>query len=296
MAEAELGQPFPLRMILDEAVKLGRRHFRVMYLPVALPLACVTGLLPLIQGRWMRHMMSGGQPPDLAAFSGDMVLFVAGMLVFATVSVLGHLAMTVAAVDAVAGRAVSMVRAWTALLKLRALGTLVLNWLAVLLGSCLCCVPGLYVILLQTLLVPVMVEEGRFGTAALARSAELTRYNPRLNLGDDPRLHVFLLLFVGILLNYAVGFVTQLPAMLVQQLVMFRQISSGRKMDPAELMASLTWIQVPSGVLGALGQVAVQLYVSFGIALLFFEVRRRKEGADLEAAIDGLGARSEGSS
>lgn len=287
----ELGQPLPLRMILDEAVKRGRRHFREMYLPVALPLACVTGLVPLMQARWMRHMISGR--PDFSSFSGDMVLFVVGMLIFATVSVLGHLAMTVAAVDAVAGRVVSMGRAWTALLNLRALGTLVLNWLAVLLGSCLCCLPGLYVILLQTLLVPVMVEEGRFGIAALTRSADLARYNPRRTLGDDPRLHVFLILFVGFLLNYAVGFVTQLPAMVIQQVTMFRQVSSGRRTDPGELMASLTWIQVPAGALGALGQVAVQLYVSFGIALLFFEVRHRKEGADLEAAIESLAVRPE---
>jgi hypothetical protein len=288
----KLGQPLSLRMILDEAARLGRRHFREMYLPVALPVACVQGLMPLTQARWMRHMVSG-RPPDFGAFLPDLALFILGALLVMSVTVIGYLALTVGAVDAVAGRALSMRRAWTALLNPRALGTMALNWLAVLLGTCLCCVPGIYVVLLLTLLVPVIVEEGRFGTAALARSAELTRYNPRRVFREDPAGHVFLILFVGFLLNYAVGFVTQLPAMVVQQVLMFRQVSSGHRIDPGEVMASLTWIQVPSAVLNAFGQVAVQIYVSFGIALLFFELRRRKEGADLEAAIESLAVRPE---
>jgi hypothetical protein len=37
-----------------------------------------------------------------------------------------------------------------------------------------------------------------------------------------------------------------------------------------------------------LAQVAVQLYVCFGLVLHYFDVRNRKEGGDLEAAIAGL--------
>jgi hypothetical protein len=278
-------------MTLDEAVRRGRRHFRQVFLPVALPLGFVAGLVPLMQVRWMRGFMRAGPPADVNAFFGEFALFMGGILLFAGVTVLGHTAFLVAAVDAVAGRAVSMGRAWTAMLDPRAFGTLVLNWLAVMLGCCLCLLPGLYVVLLQAMLIPVIVEERRFGPGALARSAELTRYNPRRTLAADPRLQVFLVLFVGFLLNYAVGFAIQLPAMVVQQVMMFRGISAGREMDPVDLMAGLAWIQVPTGVLAAMGQAAVQIYVSFGLALLFFDLKRRKEGADLEAAIEGLAAR-----
>jgi hypothetical protein len=289
---APLAEPLPLRMILDEAVKRGRRHFREMYLPVALPIAAFSALVPLMQVRWMRHVM--GRPPDFSTLPTDIALLGTGLLLVVGGTVLGHLALGVAAVDAAAGRPISMRRAWTALLRPRALGTLALNWLAVALGTCLCCLPGIYAILLLTLVVPVMVEEGLFGTSAMARSTDLACYNPRKTLGDDPRLHVFLILFVGFLLDYAVNFVTQLPAVVVQQVLMFRAISSGQRVDPAELVGRLTWIQIPSALLGSLGRVAVQVYVSFGVALLFFEVRHRKEGADLESAIDSLGAPPEG--
>ena len=64
-----------------------------------------------------------------------------------------------------------------------------------------------------------------------------------------------------------------------------------RRFAIGNLMAGLTWVQVPTGALAAMAQAAVQLYVSFGLVLLFFDTRRRKEGSDLESAIEGLAAR-----
>ncbi|MDY7096095.1 MAG: hypothetical protein SX243_24235, partial [Acidobacteriota bacterium] len=41
---------------------------------------------------------------------------------------------------------------------------------------------------------------------------------------------------------------------------------------------------------GALGNAAVQLYTFIAITLLYFDCRRRREGEDLDQALDQLGA------
>jgi hypothetical protein len=290
MTELPVLQPaLPLRLILDEAAKRGRRHFREMYLPVALPLAFAAGLMPLAQARWMQLLMPGhGSSPNPAGVIVGFSFLLAAAFAIVVVSVLANTALQVAAVDVLAGRRLSMAHAWTAMLRPRALWTLFVTSMLVGLGCMLCVLPGLYAALLLSLTVPVMVEEGRFGGAALSRSSELARYNPGGRLGSDPRFQAFVILFVGILLNYAVGILISLPMIVIQQLVLFRGATSGHRMDPSELMASMTWLSIPTGVLGALARTVVQLYLSFALALLLFEVRRRKEGEDLVAAIEQI--------
>jgi hypothetical protein len=182
--------------------------------------------------------------------------------------------------------------AWRAMFRLRAVGTLTLMWLAFFLGLIFCVLPGLYAGIVFGLTIPVMVEERLFGVSALARSSELLRHNPRRDVGDDPRLKLFVLSLVGVLLAYALSVVVQAPFLVAQQVLLFRGIAAGQRADPNALAAQMYWLQVPTAILGALAQVATQLYVSFGVALLFFDIKGRKEGADLEAALDELTRRS----
>ncbi len=67
---------------------------------------------------------------------------------------------------------------------------------------------------------------------------------------------------------------------------MLRHVSAGAGGGPN--LTPLLWLQVPAQVLGSMSRVAVSLYVSFAIVLLFLDVRRRREGGDLEAALDAL--------
>ncbi len=50
----------------------------------------------------------------------------------------------------------------------------------------------------------------------------------------------------------------------------------------------MIWLQVPSNALGMAARVTVSLYLSFALGMLFLDLRRRREGADLEAAIAEL--------
>jgi hypothetical protein len=285
-----LDHPLPLRLLLDEAMRQVRRHFRTIYLPVAIPLALFSSLMPFTQSLWMGGLSAARDPtPEMLA---GLAVFVLVALLFFLFYILANGAMVVGAVEALAGREVSMSRAWKTLLRPKVFGTLVLTWVFTVAGFACCLLPGVFLMLRYAFVVPVMVEEGRFGWSALGRSVELTRHNPRNQLGTDPRVHVFLILFVGFLIAYAAAFVVQTPLIFVQQLLIMRAVAEGRRMDPAELMASMTWIQVPAQVLGTLAQTAVQLYVSFALGRLFFDVRRRREGGDLEAAVLALERRA----
>jgi hypothetical protein len=122
----------------------------------------------------------------------------------------------------------------------------------------------------------------------MQRSGDLTSYNPQRDWGSDPRVKVFLVIFVAWICSYIASVVVQLPVLSVQWIYMWREMAAGRRPDPTALMLKLTWLQVPSQMLGMLVHTAVNLYVSVGLALLYFDVRRRREGADLEAGIAAL--------
>ncbi|MCP4589110.1 MAG: hypothetical protein GY842_00055, partial [bacterium] len=133
---------------------------------------------------------------------------------------------------------------------------------------------------------------GLRGFAALQRGIALAHFNPTGRWIHTPWLQMLLILVVGQVLNYALTLVVQLPFVVVQQIVILREAAGGQVADPAELMASTFWLQVPAGVLNALTTAVAWLYTAFGICLLFQEVRRRKEAEDLETAIAGLTGRS----
>jgi hypothetical protein len=210
------------------------------------------------------------------------------MVVWLVVYYLSYAVLLGAAVDAVAQRPVEMGRAWLAMVRPRTLGTLFLIATATALGFTCCVLPGIYLGLLFSFTVPVMVDEGLFGTTAMRRSADLARYNPQRAFDADPRFKVFVIVFVGFLLGYAISMLVQLPLIVVQQVMMAREIAGGRRMDPAAVMARMSLLQVPAQVLGMLTNTAVHLYVSFGLALLYVDVKRRREGSDLEAAVEQI--------
>ncbi|HEV2846673.1 MAG TPA: hypothetical protein VG477_17595, partial [Thermoanaerobaculia bacterium] len=117
--------PRPFRILLDEAMRLSRLHFRSIYWPVAIPIAVVSTLISAAQAFWFSRFVEDlGRP---GAFFSPSVLVVT----FASVLLMmvAYNAMQVAVVDALSGRPVDMGRAWRFTLQGRALGTLVI-WYA----------------------------------------------------------------------------------------------------------------------------------------------------------------------
>ena len=283
-----LTQPLHLRLLLDEAARVARVHFRRIFPGVAVPLALAGGAVPLAQGVFFKSLAGGAMDPAALLVGGSA--FAVVTFVFWIVYVISYAALIAAAMDAVAGREVSMRRAWLTMARPRVFGTLLLVGMVAMAGMMCCLLPGLYAGLLFSLAVPVMVEEDTFGPAAMRRSAELAKYNPRRRLEEDPRFKVFLIFLVGTLLGYMINMLVQLPAAVAQQFLMMRDVAGGERADPGNIMVTVSWMQVPTNMLSMATSTAVNLYICFGLALLFFDVRGRKEGLDLEAAVARLAA------
>ncbi len=289
MMEAAAPPPEPIlfRVLLDEAMKLTRRHIRVMYLPVAVPLAVLSALLAWAQTQWMSGMMTGGPGAMADWLSGTgcllllLSMFVAMILYNLTAGVL-----TAAACDGAANRPIDMKAKWSFVLQPSTIGTLLLAIALIALGFLCLILPGLLLGFGFAFAVPAMAVEGLRGPAALKRSWKLVRYNPHKRFLDNTGTKIFLLYLVSGLIGFVVGILVQMPFTIMHSLAIARSVSAGGAGNAQALYASTMWTQIPSAMLKSLVSTAVSIYSSFGIALLYFDVVRRKEGTDLASAID----------
>lgn len=277
-------EPIPFRVLLDEAMKLTRRHFGTMYLLVAVPLALLAVVTVVLQTRYMREMTGPGGAA--AMFSGrGCITFMGSLALSLILQGLTSGVLTSAAVDGANSRPIDMKAKWAFILQPRSIGTLLFSFVAIVAGFICFIVPGIYLMLGLSFVVPVMAAEGLFGSGALGRSWKLVRYNPHKGFLANTSTKVFLLYLVTGLIAYAINFFVQLPFTIMQGARMAHTIASGTAADPRAI-AGPVWVQMPSAILGSLVTTAVSIYASFGIVLLYLDVVRRKEGGDLAAAID----------
>lgn len=282
---AELAEPLPFRVLLDEAARGARRSFVAIYPSVAVPVAAAQLALVVAQVRWMQGIF-GTTQIDPAQMFGGVAWFGGAFLAFTVLYGLAYGAMGAAAVAAAAGRPVAMGQWWRFVVRPKVLVTMLGMGLAVWVGLICCLAPGLWLLMLLGFALPVMVEEDLVLGAAWRRSVELARYNPQRQLTTSPMFKVFVFLVVGLALSWAISLTVQMPFMVAQEVLMIREVAGGTDPTAAAVGARWMWLQAPSAVLGSLAQTAVALYLSFGMALLYFDVRRRREGDDLEAALD----------
>lgn len=278
--------PMPFRFLIDEAMRYVRRHWREAFLPVALPvalLAGVSGVLSLAKLERFYDAMATGEPPSpFAMWSPSMVAIT---LVDRFFVLAAFTAMAFAVTDAVSGRRFAVREAWSAALKPRAFGTAVLTALLTFAALVCCCVPILFVGPLLSLTVIAMRAEGVHGFAALSRSAELALYNPSRRFFDLVLVKLLGVGVIGFALYSLLSFIVSLPFSAPLWVEMFRQMSAGEPpiLDP---QGPWMWLQVPVGMVVSMALTGLFLYLFFCTALLFFDTRNRKEGRDLQQAMD----------
>jgi hypothetical protein len=276
--------PMPFRILLDEAMRRTRRHFRAIFPAVAIPLAVLAAATGILQALWFKDLTGEAMANPFMSFHTIVLALVQGL-----VAGIGVVALQKAAVDATAGRPVDMKEAWRFAVRPQVLGTFILQFLAVVVSALVCCVPFLFVAPLLSLTGVAMAEEKIFGLNALSRSAALTLYNPQRAFLDAPIVKAFVLIFLVLVLTYAVSILVTLPFQIPMLVSIFRDSATGK--DPAQTLESMSkwlWIQIPGQVLQILTTMAVSLYSAFGSALLFFDIRGRKEGSDLAAEIHSV--------
>jgi hypothetical protein len=289
MSSVVMDQPMPFRVLIDEAMKLTRRHIRAIYPSVGIPISIIYCGFPLVQQYWMRDLQSIKQSdaPLTLIFTGCLAM-VAAFFVLAALHTLAQVATMAAGVGVLEGHPVDMKKSWSFVFQPQILGTLILWWLLLGVSFLFFVIPGIYVGLLLSLMGPVMAAEKLSGSAAIRRSAELTRYNPQNRFLENPKVKISALFTVAAVISWAISWLIELPLAIAQNVLVFRGVAEGKTPDPAAIMGRMMWFQIPSAFLSSLVSMAVAIYTSFGLVLLYLDIRRRKEGVDLEAAIERL--------
>src|SRR3954447_13283370 len=187
--------PMPFFPLLDEALRRTRAYLPAIFPSVAIPLAVLRALLSVAQALNVRGQL--GHPAldfeQSLLQSGEVLLFA---VVLGFFSGIAYTAGQAASLDALTGRPIDMKRAWRFALQPKVWGTLFLVGLALGVAFLCCIVPLLFVAPLLSFVVPVMVEEGAFGVAALSRSIELARYNPGRRVSESPIVKLLLVMLV----------------------------------------------------------------------------------------------------
>jgi uncharacterized membrane protein len=282
--------PVPFPVLLDDAVRWTRRYVRVIYPPIAIPAAILAVLVAAAQVAWQPSQAMAAADPwqSLVRVYGMLAALLPYMLVNSVL----YAAMTVAAIDAVAGRAVDVRRALRFVVRPRVLVTQLAVFFLEGVALLFCLLPALYVWPLVRMTVPAMADEEVTGARAIGRSAELAHHNPGRRFLTSPLLKILALMAVVSVISLLATSVLQLPLIVVQMLVVMRKAASGD--DLPGWYSSFLWMQLPLRCLASLIISLVYLYSSFATALLFFDLRARREGDDLRRAIAGMtGARPE---
>lgn len=273
-------RPMPFPLLLDEAVWQARRHVKTLYVPVAIPLTLYTTLMAVAQILWLSRT-SAPAPGSTPFGSPEFILLTIvnlGLLLIAVMT------LQVGVMDILAGRPVDMGRAWRFAFRGRVLVTVLLCYGVSIVSMVCCCVlPGLFVVPILSFTSAVMVEEDRFVIDAVSRSLSLALYGPE-QFFERPWAKMFLLFLVGMLISTALASLVAVPFQIPMFIDTVRQVGAGE--DTLPNVTKWLWLHVPAQFLSSLVSTALYIYMTFGIALLFYDARGRKEGVDLRSEID----------
>lgn len=253
-------RPMDIRDILDESIELWRENFGLFATIAVIVLLPVSLATSAIQGAAL------GAPGGLSP---------AGLVPFALASVISLLftwvvqaALTTAISDRYLGRSITPAEAYGRNLRRLAplFATIFFSMIAAMVGVLLCCVGILPVMFMISLAVPAFVVEGVSGIPALRRSLELFRFDWGKVVGTELLAG---LAFGAIVWAFTVG------ATLITNI-------AGMSASP---VARQVVVGASNGVLEAL---FMPIYLAV-IVLLYYDLRIRREGFDLEVLARELG-------
>lgn len=287
-----------LLALLDEAVVVSRHFFGKLYLGIALPPALAAGAMAAAQGLMMRGMVSvipGAGVPELSGFFGGISLFFVLFLLYMILMGLSSAAIFAGAAAWLQGRPLGLPGAWSRALKPRVLWTLFLMSALGFAGLIFCILPGIYLMTVWAMTLPVLFWEDSSGLQAMGRSRKLVIYGPDKPLFSPGMGWVLLVGLTVIILNYGVSIAVQMPLMIVQQVFLLRHIMGQTATNTASNPMAVfpPWffaLQALSTMLATMAQMLVMFFSASAFNLLYLRLKGRKEGHDLQKALDRLGA------
>lgn len=250
-------RPLSVGELLDRTFVFYRRHFLLFVGIAALPSVVLLAFELAVT-------LFGGRVTILERPFFTFSVYVAGMFVYLLTAALAQGATVVAVSQILLDRGTNVSdafdRIWS---RIGGLIVLILNMgVRILLGFLLFIVPGIILALMYALAVPVAVLEERGVSDSLSRSANLTKgYRSRILL-----IYILLTVLVAI-----VNALWQLPAGIV--VVLTSGSTSG---------AVPVWAQVALQFAGFVTRSVLGPIMTIAIALVYYDVRVRKEAFDLE--------------
>jgi hypothetical protein len=259
-------RPLSLGELLDRTFSLYREHFWLFAGIMVLPqLVVLVVAVPLrVASRNQPNISTTTIPAHAASVIFLAFLFVAAYLAMHMTA----LAATVSAVSEVhLGRPTSVRLAYSFLRGKwwRVLWVAILNVLIVGLGFLLFFIPGVIVLVRTAVAIPAAVLENQSGWAAIKRADLLT---------ERHRGHIFLVFVLFAILDWAATFIFALPFGMVGYLL--------HGPTPG-------WLSELGDLAGFLRHVLVGPLLTIALTLVYYDLRVRKEGFDLQLMVAALG-------
>jgi hypothetical protein len=255
----------PLRVgeILDAAIRVYRQKFSTMVKAVVIVVLPVQVLNVLVRLSLPSSSTTTNDSTGTVHFNGSaFAATIAGTLVLLVASVVSSTLAQAACFKIVGDTYLGTPSDWRSSLRFgfakfwRLLGLILLHGLLLLLAFVACVVPGVWLYAAWSVAVPVLLIEGTGGFRALTRSYDLVK-GRWWSVAGTLLVANLLALFV----SSVFGFVLVPLA-----------ISGGNE----------TAVAVLSGVTGAVGALITTPFIAAVVTVLYFDLRVRKEGFDLQ--------------
>ena len=269
---APLLRPLSIAEIIDAAFRIYRRNFGRLVAVAAVvyvPLAIVEAILMAVIVGSASHMPAGGQMPTGLVAGAGIGAALVGILAMIGY-MLAYAAMTVAISRTYLGQDITPGEAYQIVMP--SLGSLILTAILVTIvisiGFMLCLIPGIYLAVALSFAIPVVVLEGLGATAAMGRSMDLVRG--------------YWLRVAGtmVLLGLIVG-VIQMAILWPLNMIVVGGLA---KASPAVA-------QAVSQIINALASMVLFPLSMTGLVVLYYDLRVRKEGFDLQLMTQQIGTK-----
>ncbi len=276
-----VNRPLRIAEVLDLPLQLIRRHFRQL-LPVAM-IGSLAATIPTMIPQLMLIRRN--------ALTNQEYLLVVQIMQFAMLALsilLTTLAM-LATVHAIRGvleeNPIGVAEAYRrAIAPSAAYLTLLVALMLVLVGCCLCCLPGVIISIYISLLAPLLVYEPPRGINAIGRAMRLAHFNPGPELATRPIIRIALLGLIAMLVSYAATALITLPVSAAGGYFTFRKALEG------EIVSGMSWSLNITNLIATLFNGLVQsfprLYAALGMTLIFLNTRNLREGKHLESSLE----------
>ncbi len=168
--------------------------------------------------------------------------------------------------------------------------TAMLSWIVITFGFLFCLLPGIVAAILFSLAVPVALLEHRSPLAAMSRSVELVRNRgPRRIEAENNAVRVLVIGLVTLVVWYALNIFATIPQAAAMSIGMMG--GRGMVMTPIGLSPlPMAWM-LPLYFVGAVAQGLFLGITLIPWVVLYFDIRVRHEGLDMEEKISDLSAR-----